>query len=125
MTVTRDEIHAGDIGTRFEITVLENGVAMDLSTANSVEFSFRKPDQTIVTRTASFVTNGVDGKVKYTTQEGDLDQKGAWRMQIHVVFTSTRWHSNIQNFTVYENIKLVQESITVANYKSTAILEEV
>jgi hypothetical protein len=125
MTVTRDEIHAGDIGTRFEITVLENGAAMDLSTSSSVQFSFRKPDQTIATRTASFITDGTDGKVKYITQEGDLDQKGAWRLQVHVVFTDTRWHSNIQNFTVYENIKLVEESVTISNYKSTITLEEV
>jgi hypothetical protein len=125
MTTTTAEIHAFDTGTNFDITVYENGAVMDVSAASTKQFVFRKTDLTIVVKDAAFITDGKDGKLRYTTLAGDLDQKGVWRLQIHLTFPTGQWHSNIQKFTVHENIRLIEETVTIAVHKGTLVLEVV
>lgn len=98
------EIHIGDIGTVFEITITDCTAAVDISTATDMSVVFRKPDGTVVENEASFLTDGEDGKLIYTTIAGDIDQKGTWKIQAKVVMPSGSWSSNIDSFKVYENL---------------------
>jgi hypothetical protein len=102
--IAKAEIHVGDIGTRFDITVVEDGEPLNISSATTKELIFRKTDKTTVTKEAAFVTNGADGKIRYVTADGDLDQAGVWKLQVHLILPDGEWKSNTLNFTVHENL---------------------
>lgn len=102
------EIHVGDTGTSFVVTLKdEDGVAVDLTSVDiiQVEFVFKKPDQTTITKIASFVTDGIDGKAKYVTTSSDLDDVGRWSLQAYVKTVDGYWHSDITKFKVEANLK--------------------
>lgn len=100
------EIHEGDIGTAFRLTITDcAGAVVDLSSATIKQIIFRKPDQTSVTQTATFFTDGTDGIVEYITVADDLDQVGqAWCIQFIVTLATGAWKSNIKTFAVYSNL---------------------
>jgi hypothetical protein len=99
------EVHVGDIGTVFEITVKdEDGVVVDISAATTKQFIFAKPGGTKVSKDASFVVNGTDGKLKYVTASGDLDESGDWQLQVYVVMPTGTWHSDIVLVSVCGNL---------------------
>ena len=98
------EIHYGDIGVNFNITVMNGAAVLNVSNANSISIIFQKPDSTDLTKTATLVTNGTDGKIKYTTVAGDLDQIGTWQIQARVNFGASVFSTDIQKFKVYRNI---------------------
>lgn len=99
------EIHVNDIGTVFKVTVKdENDEIVDVSAATTRELLFRKPDGTILTKTALLVNTGTDGQIKYTTEDGDLDQHGSWSLQAYIDLGSSELHSDIHKFKVYKNI---------------------
>jgi hypothetical protein len=98
------EIHYGDIGVNFNITVMNGAAVLNVSNANSISIIFQKPDSSDLTKTASLVTNGTDGKIKYTTVAGDLDQIGTWQIQARVNFGASVFSTDIQKFKVYRNI---------------------
>lgn len=99
-----DEIHVGDVGTVFEVTIQDDGVAVNISTATTKEIIFRKPDKTKVTKAANFSSNGTDGKIRYTTVANDLDQAGLWSLQAHIVLPSGDWKSSTSEFSVASNL---------------------
>ena len=45
-----DEIHVNDIGTRFLITVKDDGSAVDISSASALQINFRKPSDEKINR---------------------------------------------------------------------------
>lgn len=95
------EIHLNDIGTVFTATILdEDDAVVDISTYTPKQLIFTKPSATKVTQTASFVTDGTDGQIKYTSIAGDLDEEGLWQLQ-GIVST---FHTNIVTFKVYRNL---------------------
>ncbi len=98
------EIHKGDIGTVFEVEILEKGVTLDISLATVKEIKFRKPDRSSVTMTGVFVTDGTDGLIQYTTVADDLDQTDDWEIQGFVRDAVGEWHSEKGEFKVYGNI---------------------
>jgi hypothetical protein len=100
-----EEIHVDDIGTVFRATVTdEDGNIVDLSSATTKTFLFGKPSGSVLTKSASFTTDGTDGKLYYTSIEGDIDSHGTWTFQVFVDFGSTQWYTNITKFKVYKNI---------------------
>lgn len=105
MTVN-EEIHVGDVGTVFEITVKEGGVVPPggISLATTKEFVFVKPSQAKVTKTAVFKTNGTDGKLVYSTITNDLDEAGVWALQAHVVEPGKDHMTEITKFRVFANL---------------------
>jgi len=98
------EIHYGDIGVNFNITVMNGTAVLNVSNANSISIIFQKPDSSDLTKTAALTTNGTDGKIKYTTIAGDLDQIGTWQIQARVDFGASVFSTDIQKFKVYRNI---------------------
>jgi len=78
------EIHALDYGTELRITVKDDDVVVDISTATSTDFLIRKPDGTLLTVAADFYTDGTDGILTYTTVEGDTDIVGLYKFQARI-----------------------------------------
>lgn len=100
-----NEIHIGDIGTIFEVTLFDDINIVDISSATVMKIIFTKPDKTRVENNAIFSSDGTDGKIKYTTSlASELDQKGTWKIQANVTMPIGQWSSDINSFKVYENL---------------------
>jgi hypothetical protein len=77
--------HVGDTGLEFVVTIVdEDGAPVNVSAATEKLVYLTLPDGTVLTKTAAFDTNGTDGKIKYTTQGGDLSARGTWKIQAYV-----------------------------------------
>ena len=99
------EIHLGDIGTAFRITLTDCDVPVDLTTATVLNIIFKKPDGSSAPKTASIFGDPTDGVIQYlTVDENDLDQLGTWELQAVVTLSTGKWSSNIDKFRVYENL---------------------
>lgn len=95
-----------DYGSNIIITIIDsNGEDFDLSTATFLELRFKKPDNTSISKLASLVNTGVDGKIQYVVESGFLDMTGLWEVQAYIENPSGRWHSNINSFYVWENLE--------------------
>ena len=100
-----NEIHQNDIGTVFEVTLQDGEVVVDISTATTKEIVFRKPNAgAVLTRAATFKTDGTDGILQYVTVSGDLDTVGEWHIQSHVIISAGEWRSDIGTFDVLGNL---------------------
>src|SRR5574341_746475 len=99
-----DAIHIGDIGTVIEITVKENDAPLNLSDATVKKFVFRKATGTAVEKTASFSTDGSNGKLRYVTIANDIDAAGRWTLQVYIETPGGKWHTDEIAFRVLENI---------------------
>lgn len=100
------EIHKNDANTAFRYTVKdENGNVVSLVGAVTKQIIFQKPDGVKLTKTASFVTNGSDGKIEYATSSGELDVAGMWRSQCFVdLGASGSFYTDITRFKVHDNL---------------------
>ena len=98
-----DEIREGDVGTVLEVEVREDDVALDVSDATTKQILLRKPDGTTVAKTATFSSDGTDGRIRYVTVEGDLTA-GRWAIQGKVVTPSGTWATEIEAFKVHPNL---------------------
>jgi len=99
------EIHVGDIGSQFLITIKnQDDVVENISLATTKEIIFLSASNVEKTRTASFYTNGTDGKIVYTLADGDIDVAGIWKYQAKIITPSGTWFTNIEEFRVYPNI---------------------
>lgn len=107
ITFSDSTIHVGDVGTEFNGTVKDaSGEIISLATIQFVEYIFQKPDDTLLTVTASVTTDGTDGKINYTTLPGDIDQSGTWKLQIKLTFIDTVFFSDIVKFKVYQDLPI-------------------
>ena len=98
------EIHEGDIGTKLLITVTDDGVVVDLSSATSLSIFIKKPDGTILTRVGVLETDGTDGKMYYITLTGELDAAGGYKIQGLVVIPSGSYYTSTSTFKVHCNL---------------------
>jgi len=94
------EVHVGDIGTVFEVTVTEDDVALDISTATVLQILFKKPSGEVLTNTAVFTNTGTDGLIRYTSILDDLDEAGIWYMQGRLTMPGGKWSTEKAGFTV-------------------------
>ena len=105
-----EDLHIGDIGTVIKVTVQDKDAncvltALDVSTATTREFIFKKPSGDKLTVTATFTTDGTDGQIEYTTVDGDLDEVGEWKIQVYIAFIpGGSWRSEIGSFKVSKNL---------------------
>lgn len=81
-----DFIRVGNIGTVIICTVTKiiGGVdtAHDVSGTTSVEIEFQKPNgERLTPVTATFVTDGTDGKITYVDSTGIFDVAGRWKIR--------------------------------------------
>lgn len=101
------EIHVADVGLVITATIQDGGNIVDVSSATGAGtkmITFQRPDKTTFQVAASFVTDGTDGKIKYTTLSTDLNQAGAWTLQGVVAVTSGTFHSDYSFIQVFPNL---------------------
>tara|TARA_Y100000004_G_scaffold192419_1_gene252920 strand:+ start:546 stop:851 length:306 start_codon:yes stop_codon:yes gene_type:complete len=98
------EIHVDDVGTRFLITVQDDGVAVDISSAVSRHIKLKKPSSTVLDRTGTLYTDGTDGKMYYDAVAGDLDEAGDYKIQGKVIFSAGTFSTDVKKFKVHCNI---------------------
>ena len=91
-------IVAGDYGQIIILTVLDSdtNAAADISTYDtSIQLQFRDPGRKKELKNAVFVSDGTDGKIKYTLTTGDIDEAGSWAVRAIVqsgtAKLSTEW----------------------------------
>lgn len=102
------EIHNGDIGTRFLVTIKkEDGTVKDISSYTTKQFIFKKPvSGDLLTVTASFYTDGTDGKLYYDTVSGNLNEEGVWKLQVYIHDGVSNYRkSNVGTFRVFPNLE--------------------
>lgn len=82
MTTTSNIVHNGDVGTKFDVLIIDRntGAVVDISLATLKQINFRKGDTSILgPLTAAFdATNGVDGVIRYVSVSGDIIENGDW-----------------------------------------------
>lgn len=103
--MSADEIHVGDKGIQFNITLYDGTSVVDLSGSTARTFEFKSPTGTVSTVTASLLNSGTTGGLTYiipTTTVLSID--GQWKMQAVVSFASSIFHSDIKPFNVYPNL---------------------
>lgn len=91
-------LHVGDVGTIIRLTVLENGQVKDLSTATDTQIKIVKPNASVVVRTATFSTDGTDGRLQIEIQANDLDIPGVYSFVAY--FTINSWTGHTSAATV-------------------------
>lgn len=99
-----NEVHVGDVGTIFEVEILDGATPVPLTGATITDIIIKKPDGTSVTWTAVVYGDPLQGKIRYTTITGDIDQAGQWRLQVHIAIPGGAWRSDIGCFPVYANL---------------------
>ena len=101
------QIQKDDVGTRFEITIKDDGNIVNISgvEGGSVhQISFRKPSDTVIDRNATLKDHGISGVMFYDTVAGDLDEAGNYKLQAKVIIPSGTFFTDIYTFKVYNNI---------------------
>ncbi|MHA1922104.1 MAG: hypothetical protein ACTSVP_03460 [Candidatus Heimdallarchaeota archaeon] len=102
------KIHVGDIGTIILVTVTDqDGSVLDISSASTREIKIQKADGSGLTKikTASFTTDGADGKIQFVTIEEDFNSAGEWTVQGRIVLPAEgTWSTSKENFYVASNI---------------------
>ena len=94
-----NEIHKGDIGTKFTVTVYDGTSTVNVS-GGTKTILFKKPGGTTLTKTASD-EDAANGAISYTTVSGDLDEIGTWRIQAKVVTSGgSTFNTDISTFKV-------------------------
>ena len=97
-------IHKDDVGLVLELTIKdENDAIVNISAATVKQIKLRTPTNVYSTKTASFTTDGTDGKIRYTTVAGDLSVAGEWEIRGYIEQgASTKFHTSKQTFEVRE-----------------------
>lgn len=112
-----EEIHVGDIGTRFLCTFKDQDAAgvdviVNIGAATLLAFHFQSPSGLIRTVTPSLLTDGSDGKafydIAYASELGEAatrtGPKPLWRLQGEVSIGTGNWRTSVPDFEVHPNI---------------------
>ena len=101
------QIHVDDVGTRFLITIKDDSSTVDLSDATLKQLNFRKPDDSIINRSGSFISgvSQASGVMYYDSVVGDLNQAGNYKLQGKVSIPSGTYYTDIHTFKVYCNLE--------------------
>jgi len=75
-----DDIHAEDYGWISRLTVQQDGTAVDISGFSTKQMIFIDPSGTATTKSASFYSDGTDGIIEYTVEDGLVDAPGWWKV---------------------------------------------
>lgn len=99
---TWTDIHINDYGWVGKLALKQDGVAVDISSYTTRQFIFKSPAGVKTTKTATFDTDGTDGVLKYTVEDGLIDDDGNWYVQARIsksgaVLTSAELRFNVAN----------------------------
>lgn len=98
-------VQFGDTGVLIDILVTDyDEEIIDVSSATAKVVLFKKPSGRVASRTLDFLTDGIDGRLKYTTVANDLDECGVWMIQVSITMPSSSWRTEVGSFRVNPNI---------------------
>ena len=93
--MTFEGIYAGDYG--YDLTVICKNIrtkaVMDVSSYTTLEFDIYDPD-------GNKATDGTDGSIDYTVEDGDIDEAGVWTLIGRLISATQRYTSRPIEFTV-------------------------
>lgn len=93
------------INVLVEITIEEDNSPLDISAATTHSFVVRKPSGATALWLAVFSSDGTDGKLRYLTVAGDLNEVGRYRLQPNLVIPGTySGKGSSVSFWVGENV---------------------
>lgn len=104
MSVLGADIHVDDWGTIFRVWFKDGGVAVDISLATTKNIYLKPPGTTATAYPGTFITDGTDGGLYYTSTSGILATAGGWGIQGHFITPSGSWKSQVRHFTVLPNV---------------------
>ena len=100
------EFGLDDVGGILILTVKENGVAKDISTASVINYFIKDPHEVTTKKLAAFNTDGTDGKVKYTFVATDLDLEGQYEVQVLIITPTWTGKSSSYKFRVRDTLEV-------------------
>lgn len=85
MTIANDSIYVGDTGINFIITVNDSvtNLPKNISLVTIKKINVKRAGGSLYTKDMDFVTDGSDGKIKYTVESGDLTVPGKYTFQLY------------------------------------------
>lgn len=95
-----NNIHVDDFGWVGKLRIVQDGVAVDISSYTTRTFIFTPPDDVEVEKTAVFSVNGVDGYLQYTAEAAFFATTGTWRVRALVQKTGVELTSATLAFYV-------------------------
>ncbi len=98
------EIHVGDIGTKLRATLYEDDEVVDLQSATVKQYIIKKPGNVQIVVDCSFVTDGTDGKIEYTSTSETFDSPGYYKLQGYIEIAGNKWHTDTTTFRVHPNL---------------------
>lgn len=72
-------------GVTIVCLITDNGDAVDISDATTLEICLRAPSGGDKTETATFTNTGSDGQIQFTTDGTEFDELGRWKIAAHIV----------------------------------------
>lgn len=93
-----------DINVRIILTVEEDGAAISIAAATVKTIYIKKPSGTVVTATATFFTDGTEGKIYYDSVSGDINESGLYRVQGLVLIGGGTYYTSVESFRVDRNL---------------------
>lgn len=95
----RGDVFVNDETTYRDTIKDQNGRTVNLSAAQIITgptYTFVKPDETTLIQDGVLSTDGSDGRVEYTMQEGEQDQPGIWRRQVFIIFENGAFSTDVK-----------------------------
>jgi hypothetical protein len=102
--MTFKTFQVGVIGATIELDITEDGIPKNISTATSKKIRLTGPDDVSKDYLASFLTDGTDGKLIYTTLGDELNVAGYWQAQALLIMGSFNGDTAVAAFTVKDNL---------------------
>ena len=94
-----------DIGTVVEVTFVDAAeVAIDISAATTMQIILKSITGTVITKTATFTTDGTDGKIQFTSLITDFPEAGRWKIQGRVILPTGTWRTAVGFYNIGENL---------------------
>jgi hypothetical protein len=97
--------HVGDYGTPIILTIYkQDNTILDISATGSRVVYLINPSGSRIQKVGDLVTDGTDGKMQYSLENGDLNVEGQWKIQGYVIFTSgSGFYTDVQGLLVLPN----------------------
>lgn len=105
----KNHIQAGATGLAIRLQIKEGNSAINLSTVTVKNIIIEKPDATLVSGSASFVTDGTDGIIYYISGSADLTQTGEYHAQAYLEMPGFSGYTTPVDFAVYSNLPIPEE----------------
>ena len=98
------DIFVGDTPILERVITDQDGAIVDVSTASLKQIILGRPNGGgSLTKTATFTTNGVDGKIRYQIVS-ELDVPGIWQWEGYVEIGIQKYHTDFLEFEVKEHL---------------------